>query len=248
MVKRLRSSAASTQTAIFGKKFPDRFFDVGIQEGNMMGIAAGLATTGKKVFASSFAMFATGRAYEIIRNSIAYPRLNVKVCASHAGVSVGEDGASHQCIEDIALMRVIPHMVIIQPADDIETKEAVKAAYEHKGPVYLRLARLASPVFNTNPDYKFEFNIHTIKPIDEELLVKAAKETGKIVTVEEHSVIGGLGGAVCEAITEKCPVPVRRIGLHDVFGESGPALELYKKYGLDAQGIYAQTKEFVEGK
>ena len=234
-------------------------------------------------------MFATGRAYEIIRNSIAYPRLNVKVCASHAGVSVGEDGASHQCIEDIALMRVIPHMVIIQPADDIETKEAVKAAYEHNGPVYLRLARLASPVFNTDPDYKFEFgkgitlrdgsdvtivasglpvtaameacemlaadgisarliNIHTIKPIDEELLIKAARETGKIVTVEEHSVIGGLGGAVCEAITEKCPVPVRRIGLHDVFGESGPALELYKKYGLDAQGIYTQTKEFVEGK
>ena len=270
--------AASTQTAIFGKKFPDRFFDVD-----------GLATTGKKVFASSFAMFATGRAYEIIRNSIAYPRLNVKVCASHAGVSVGEDGASHQCIEDIALMRVIPYMVIIQPADDIETKEAVKAAYEHNGPVYLRLARLASPVFNTDPDYKFEFgkgitlrdgsdvtivasglpvtaameacemlaadgisarliNIHTIKPIDEELLIKAARETGKIVTVEEHSVIGGLGGAVCEAITEKCPVPVRRIGLHDVFGESGPALELYKKYGLDAQGIYAQTKEFVEGK
>ena len=278
--------AASTQTAIFGKRFPERFFDVGIQEGNMMGIAAGLASTGKVVFASSFAMFATGRAYEVIRNSIAYPKLNVKICASHAGVSVGEDGASHQCIEDIALMRVIPNMTVIQPADDVETRAALRAAYAIEGPVYLRLARLASPVFYSAEDYKFEFgkgitlrdgsdvtivatglpvtaameacdlllkdgisarliNIHTIKPIDEEILVKAARETGKIVTVEEHSVIGGFGSAVCEAITERCPVPVTRIGIPDCFGVSGPAQELYKYFGLDAQGIYEHTKAFV---
>ena len=278
--------AASTQTAIFGKRFPDRFFDVGIQEGNMVGVAAGLATTGKTVFCSSFAMFATGRAYEIIRNSVAYPRLNVKICASHAGVSVGEDGATHQCIEDIALMRVLPHMLVIQPADDIEARQAVKAAYDYHGPVYLRLARLASPVFNTE-DYKFELgkgvtlrdgsdvtlvatglpvtaameaadmlagcgisarviNMHTIKPIDQEILLKAARETGKIVTIEEHSVIGGLGGAVCESITEKCPVPVCRIGIQDQFGVSGPALDLYKLYGLDAEGIFKRVKEFVE--
>ena len=278
--------AASTQTAIFGKRFPDRFFDVGIQEGNMVGVAAGLATTGKTVFCSSFAMFATGRAYEIIRNSVAYPRLNVKICASHAGVSVGEDGATHQCIEDIALMRVLPHMLVIQPADDIEARQAVKAAYDYQGPVYLRLARLASPVFNTE-DYKFELgkgvtlrdgsdvtlvatglpvtaaleaadllagcgisarviNMHTIKPIDQEMLLKAARETGKIVTIEEHSVIGGLGGAVCESITEKCPVPVCRIGIQDQFGVSGPALDLYKLYGLDAEGIFKRVKEFVE--
>lgn len=278
--------AASTQTAIFGKRFPDRFFDVGIQEGNMVGVAAGLATTGKTVFCSSFAMFATGRAYEIIRNSVAYPRLNVKICASHAGVSVGEDGATHQCIEDIALMRVLPHMLVIQPADDIEARQAVKAAYDYHGPVYLRLARLASPVFNSE-DYKFELgkgvtlrdgsdvtlvatglpvtaaleaadlfagcgisarviNMHTIKPIDQEILLKAARETGKIVTIEEHSVIGGLGGAVCEAITEKFPVPVCRIGIQDQFGVSGPALDLYKLYGLDAEGIFKRVKEFVE--
>ena len=278
--------AASTQTAIFGKRFPDRFFDVGIQEGNMVGVAAGLATTGKTVFCSSFAMFATGRAYEIIRNSVAYPRLNVKICASHAGVSVGEDGATHQCIEDIALMRVLPHMLVIQPADDIEARQAVKAAYDYHGPVYLRLARLASPVFNSE-DYKFELgkgvtlrdgsdvtlvatglpvtaameaadllagcgisarviNMHTIKPIDQEILLKAARETGKIVTIEEHSVIGGLGGAVCESITEKCPVPVCRIGIQDQFGVSGPALDLYKLYGLDAEGIFKRVKEFVE--
>ena len=278
--------AASTQTAIFGKRFPDRFFDVGIQEGNMVGVAAGLATTGKTVFCSSFAMFATGRAYEIIRNSVAYPRLNVKICASHAGVSVGEDGASHQCCEDLALMRVLPHMLVIQPADDIEARQAVKAAYDYHGPVYLRLARLASPVFNSE-DYKFELgkgvtlrdgsdvtlvatglpvtaaleaadllagcgisarviNMHTIKPIDQEILLKAARETGKIVTIEEHSVIGGLGGAVCEAITEKFPVPVCRIGIQDQFGVSGPALDLYKLYGLDAEGIFKRVKEFVE--
>ena len=278
--------AASTQTAIFGKRFPDRFFDVGIQEGNMVGVAAGLATTGKTVFCSSFAMFATGRAYEIIRNSVAYPRLNVKICASHAGVSVGEDGATHQCIEDIALMRVLPHMLVIQPADDIEARQAVKAAYDYHGPVYLRLAHLASPVFNSE-DYKFELgkgvtlrdgsdvtlvatglpvtaameaadmlagcgisarviNMHTIKPIDQEILLKAARETGKIVTIEEHSVIGGLGGAVCESITEKCPVPVCRIGIQDQFGVSGPALDLYKLYGLDAEGIFKRVKEFVE--
>jgi len=231
-------------------------------------------------------MFATGRAYEIIRNSVAYPRLNVKICASHAGVSVGEDGATHQCIEDIALMRVLPHMLVIQPADDIEARQAVKAAYDYQGPVYLRLARLASPVFNTE-DYKFELgkgvtlrdgsdvtlvatglpvtaaleaadllagcgisarviNMHTIKPIDQEILLKAARETGKIVTIEEHSVIGGLGGAVCEAITEKFPVPVCRIGIQDQFGVSGPALDLYKLYGLDAEGIFKRVKEFVE--
>ena len=252
----------------------------------MVGVAAGLATTGKTVFCSSFAMFATGRAYEIIRNSVAYPRLNVKICASHAGVSVGEDGATHQCIEDIALMRVLPHMLVIQPADDIEARQAVKAAYDYHGPVYLRLARLASPVFNSE-DYKFELgkgvtlrdgsdvtlvatglpvtaameaadmlagcgisarviNMHTIKPIDQEILLKAARETGKIVTIEEHSVIGGLGGAVCESITEKCPVPVCRIGIQDQFGVSGPALDLYKLYGLDAEGIFKRVKEFVE--
>ncbi|MDO4804772.1 MAG: transketolase family protein [Lachnospiraceae bacterium] len=280
--------AASTQTAIFGKRFPDRFFDVGIQEGNMVGVAAGLATTGKTVFCSSFAMFATGRAYEIIRNSVAYPRLNVKICASHAGVSVGEDGATHQCIEDIALMRVLPNMLVIQPADDVEARQAVKAAYEHKGPVYLRLARLASPVFNSE-DYKFEvgkgvmlrdgcdvtllatglpvtatleaaemlagygirarvINIHTIKPLDTDIIVKAAKETGRIVTIEEHSVIGGFGSAVCEALSGIAPVPVCRIGIQDQFGVSGPALDLYKMYGLDAEGICKQVRSFMEQK
>ena len=246
--------AAATKTGIFKKAFPDRHIDCGIAECNMMGIAAGLATTGKIPFASSFAMFAAGRAFEQVRNSIGYPKLNVKIGATHAGISVGEDGATHQCNEDIALMRTIPGMVVINPADDIEAKAAVRAAIEHEGPVYLRFGRLAVPVINDTPDYKFELgkgvvlregkdvtiiatglpvseclaaadklaadgidakviNIHTIKPLDEELVVKAAKETGKVVTVEEHSVIGGLGSAVCDALSEKCPTQVMKIGI-----------------------------------
>ena len=278
--------AGATQTCIFKKAFPERHIDCGIAECNMAGIAAGLATTGKIPFMSSFAMFAAGRAFEQVRNSIGYPHLNVKIGATHAGISVGEDGASHQCCEDVALMRTIPGMIVINPSDDVEAKAAVKAAYEHVGPVYLRFGRLAVPVINDNADYKFEIgkaitlregtdvtiiatglevseslaaaeklaadgidakviNIHTIKPLDEDLVVAAAKETGKVVTVEEHSIIGGLGGAVCECLAEKAPVPVKRIGIHDVFGESGPALELLHKYGLDAEGIYKQIKEFA---
>ena len=249
----------------------------------MVGIAAGLATTGMVPFASTFAMFAAGRAFEQVRNSVGYPHLNVKIGATHAGISVGEDGATHQCNEDIALMRTIPGMTIINPADDVEARAAVKAAYELDGPVYLRFGRLPVPVINDNPDYKFEIgkgitlrdgndltiiatglcvssaleaaqllekdginarviNIHTIKPLDEELVVKAAKETGRIVTVEEHSVIGGLGGAVSECVSAKYPVPVQRIGIQDVFGESGPAVKLLEKYGLDGQGIYKAIK------
>ena len=271
--------AAATKTGIFKKAFPDRHIDCGIAECNMMGIAAGLATTGKIPFASSFAMFAAGRAFEQVRNSIGYPKLNVKIGATHAGISVGEDGATHQCNEDIALMRTIPGMVVINPADDVEAKAAVRAAIEHEGPVYLRFGRLAVPVINDTPDYKFELgkgvvlregkdvtiiatglpvseclaaadklaadgidakviNIHTIKPLDEDLVVKAAKETGKVVTVEEHSVIGGLGSAVCDVLSEKCPTQVMKIGINDTFGESGPAVELIKKYGLDADSIY----------
>ncbi len=278
--------AAATKTGIFKKAFPDRHIDCGIAECNMMGIAAGLATTGKIPFASSFAMFAAGRAFEQVRNSIGYPKLNVKIGATHAGISVGEDGATHQCNEDIALMRTIPGMVVINPADDIEAKAAVRAAIEHEGPVYLRFGRLAVPVINDTPDYKFELgkgvvlregkdvtiiatglpvseclaaadklaadgidakviNIHTIKPLDEELVVKAAKETGKVVTVEEHSVIGGLGSAVCDALSEKCPTQVMKIGINDTFGESGPAVELVKKYGLDADSIYEKVKAFA---
>ena len=278
--------AAATQTKIFKKQFPERFIDCGIQEANMMGVAAGMSTTGVVPFASTFAMFAAGRAYEIVRNSIGYPHMNVKIGATHAGISVGEDGASHQCLEDIALMRLIPGMTVIQPADDIEARAAVFAAYEHKGPVYLRFARLASPVFNTSPDYHFEIgkgvtlrdgsdvtiiatglpvtealdaaerlaadgisarviNIHTIKPLDEDLIVKAAQETGRIVTVEEHFVAGGLGGAVAEVLAEKCPTKMCRIGVRDRFGESGPAAALLHKYGLDADGIYATTKAFL---
>lgn len=278
--------AGSTKTAIFGKAFPDRHINCGIAEGNMMSVAAGLAATGKVAFASSFAMFASGRAFEQIRNSIGYPRLNVKIGASHAGISVGEDGATHQCNEDIALMRAIPGMVIINPSDDVEARAAVRAAYEHEGPVYLRLGRLAVPVINDHTDYKFELgkgvvlregkdvtifatglevaealeaadllaadginakivNIHTIKPIDEELVVACALETGKVVTVEEHSVIGGLGSAVCDVLSEKAPTKVLKIGVNDVFGESGPALELIKKYGLDAKSIYEKVKAFV---
>ena len=279
--------AAATQTAIFKTEFPERHIDCGIAECNMMGIAAGLSTTGIVPFASTFAMFAAGRAFEQVRNSIGYPHLNVKIGATHAGISVGEDGATHQCNEDIALMRTIPGMVILNPADDVEAKACVKAAYEYNGPVYLRFGRLAVPVINDRPDYKFELgkgvvlregkdvtivatglcvssaleaaeklaadgidakiiNIHTIKPLDEELIVAAAKETGKVVTVEEHSVIGGLGSAVCDALAEKCPVPVKKIGVQDVFGESGPAAALLAKYKLDGEGVYEQVKEFCK--
>ena len=271
--------AGATKTSIFKKAYPERHIDCGIAEGNMMGIAAGLAATGKVPFASTFAMFAAGRAFEQIRNSIGYPKLNVKIGATHAGISVGEDGASHQCNEDIALMRSIPGMVVINPSDDVEAKAAVKAAYEHEGPVYLRFGRLAVPVINDNAEYKFEIgkgvtlrdgkdctiiatglcvcealeaaeklaadgidaqviNIHTIKPLDEELVIAAAQKTGRIFTVEEHSIIGGLGAAVSECLSENCPTKVTRIGMNDVFGESGPAKELLHKYKLDADGIY----------
>mgnify|MGYP000092143668 FL=1 len=270
--------AAATKTGVFKKAHPERFIDCGIAESNMMGVAAGLAAAGKVPFASSFAMFAAGRAFEQIRNSIGYPKLNVKIGATHAGISVGEDGATHQCNEDIALMRAIPGMVVINPADDIEARAAVKAAYEYVGPVYLRFGRLAVPVINDGADYKFEIgkgvtlregsdcsiiatglcvsealaaadtlaeqgihaeviNIHTIKPLDEELVVKTAKKTGRVFTVEEHSIIGGLGAAVAETLGEKCPTKITRIGVNDVFGESGPAKELLHKYGLDAEGI-----------
>ena len=276
--------AAATKTGTFKKAFPDRHIDCGIAESNMMGIAAGLSTCGKVPFASTFAMFAAGRAFEQVRNSIGYPHLNVKIGATHAGISVGEDGASHQCNEDIALMRTIPGMTIINPSDDIEAKAAVKAAYEIVGPVYMRFGRLAVPVINDNSDYKFEvgkgvllkdgtditifatglevneslkaaemleadgisarvINIHTIKPIDEEIIIKAAKETKKLFTVEEHSIIGGLGSAVAEVVTEKAPAPLYRIGVRDTFGESGPAVELLHKYKLDAEGIYEQIKD-----
>lgn len=279
--------AAATKTGVFKKAYPDHHIDCGIAECNMMGIAAGLSTTGIVPFASTFAMFAAGRAFEQVRNSIGYPHLNVKIGATHAGISVGEDGATHQCNEDIALMRTIPGMVILNPADDVEAKACVKAAYEYNGPVYLRFGRLAVPVINDRPDYKFELgkgvvlregkdvtivatglcvssaleaaeklaadgidakiiNIHTIKPLDEELIVAAAKETGKVVTVEEHSVIGGLGSAVCDALAEKCPVPVKKIGVQDVFGESGPAAALLAKYKLDGEGVYEQVKEFCK--
>ena len=277
--------AAATKTGTFKKAFPERHIDCGIAECNMIGVAAGIATTGKVPFASSFAMFAAGRAFEQVRNSVGYPKLNVKIGATHAGISVGEDGATHQCNEDIALMRTIPGMVVINPSDDVEAKAAVEAAYEHVGPVYLRFGRLAVPVINDKPDYKFELgkgvvlregkdvtivatglpvsncleaaeklaadgidakviNIHTIKPLDEELIAEAAKQTGKIVTVEEHSVIGGLGSAVCDVVAEKAPAKVLKIGINDTYGESGPAVELVKKYGLDADSIYEKVKAF----
>ena len=279
--------AGATKTGVFKKAFPERHWDVGIAEANMAGIAAGAAASGKVPFMSSFAMFAAGRAYEQVRNAIGYPHLNVKIGATHAGISVGEDGATHQCIEDLALMREIPGMVVINPADDVEARAAVKAAYDHVGPVYLRFGRLAVPVFNDEETYKFEIgkgivvkegtdvtvfatglcvneaieaekmlaadgvnaeiiNIHTIKPIDRELVVQSALKTGKVVTVEEHSIIGGLGSAVCEVLSEEAPTKVLRIGVNDVFGESGPALELIKKYGLDAESIYKKVKEFVK--
>ena len=279
--------AGATKTGVFKKAFPDRFFDCGIAEGNMMVAAAGVSTCGYIPFASTFAMFAAGRAYEQIRNSIGYPHLNVKIGATHAGISVGEDGATHQCNEDIALMRTIPGMVVINPADDVEAKAAVKAADAYVGPVYLRFGRLAAPIFNDATTYKFEMgkgitlrdgkdvtivatgilvgeaikagellaaegidariiNIHTIKPIDRELVVKSALKTGKVVTVEEHSVIGGLGSAVCDVLCEEAPTKVLKIGVNDVFGESGPALELLHKYELDAEGIYKKVKAFVK--
>ena len=278
--------ANATKTNTFQKVFPERHYDCGIAECNMMGIAAGIATTGKVPFASTFAMFAAGRAFDQVRNSIGYPHLNVKIGATHAGLSVGEDGASHQCNEDIALMRTIPGMVVISPSDDVEAKAAVKAAYEYVGPVYLRFCRLGAPVINDNPDYKFEIgkgikmregkdltlvatglmvsraldaaeklaaegidceviNIHTIKPLDEELILESAKKTGKVVTVEEHSVIGGLGSAVCDALSAKAPTPVLKIGVQDVFGESGPAEEVLHKYGLDAEGICGSIKNWL---
>jgi transketolase len=279
--------ANATKTNSFQKVFPDRHIDCGIAECNMMGIAAGLATVGKIPFASTFAMFASGRAYEQVRNSIGYPHLNVKIGATHAGITVGEDGASHQCLEDMALMRAIPGMVVINPSDAVEARAAVQAAIEYVGPVYLRFGRAAVPIINDREDYKFEIgkgellregsdvtivatgicvssaleaadklaadgisaeviNIHTIKPLDTELIVKSAKKTGKVVTAEEHTIIGGLGGAVCEALSEKAPTPVLRIGINDVFGESGTAAELVAKYGLDGEGIYAKVKGFVK--
>ena len=278
--------AAATKTGTFKKVFPERHIDCGIAECNMTGVAAGLATTGKIPFISSFAMFAAGRNFEQVRNSIGYPHLNVKIGATHAGISVGEDGASHQCNEDIALMRTIPGMVVVCPSDDVEAKAAVKAAVEHEGPVYLRFGRLAVPVINDRPDYKFELgkgvvlregkdltivatglpvaeclaaaemlakdgidakviNIHTIQPLDEELIIAAAKETGKVVTVEEHSVIGGLGSAVCDCLCANAPTKVLKIGMNDKFGESGAAVALLHKYGLDAEGIYNKIKEWA---
>ena len=276
--------AAATNTSIFRNAYPDRFFDCGIAEGNMIGVAAGLAASGKLPVAASFAMFATGRAFEQIRNSVAYPGLNVKIAGSHAGISTGEDGATHQCLEDIGIMRTIPGMVVLCPADHWEMKAATKAALEYDGPVYIRLGRLAVDSFNDPDTYKFEWgkgitleegsditviatglcvlealkavrelkkegksvrliNIHTIKPIDRELIIKAAQETGKIITVEEHNVIGGLADAVCEVTSSECPVPVRRIGVYDRFGYSGPAKELLDIFGLTAPNIKKVIEE-----
>lgn len=278
--------AAATKTGIFKKACPERFFDCGIAEANMMGVAAGLAASGKIPFASTFAMFAAGRAYEIVRNSIGYPGLNVKIGATHAGISVGEDGATHQCNEDIALMRTIPGMTVIVPSDDVEAKAAVEAAILHNGPVYMRFGRLAAPILNDPENYKFELgkgitvrdgeditivatglmvgeaaeaaeqlaaeginarvlNIHTIKPLDSELIIRAAKETGRIVTVEEHSVIGGLGSAVADCVSENYPVPVTKIGVNDVYGYSGPAVDLLKEFGLCADNIVATVKKVL---
>lgn len=277
--------AAATKTSIFRKVYPEKHFECGIAEQNMMGVAAGIASTGKLVFASSFAMFATGRAYEIVRNSIGYPGLNVKIGGTHGGISVGEDGATHQCNEDIALMRAIPGMTVINPADYIEAKAAVLAMAEHVGPVYMRFGRLAIPIFN-DENYKFEIgkgitlkdgkdvtiiatglmvseaieagkalaeqgidarviNIHTIKPIDRDIIVKAARETGKIVTVEEHSIIGGLGSAVCDVVLEEYPVPVVKIGINDVYGHSGAAKDLLVEYGLTADNIVKTAKALI---
>ena len=278
--------AGSTKTGVFKKAYPDRHFNCGIAEGNMMAVAAGAASMGMVVFASSFAMFAAGRAFEQVRNSIGYPHLNVKIGATHGGISVGEDGASHQCCEDFALMRSIPGMTVLCPADDVEAKAAVKAAYEHEGPVYLRFGRLALPVFHVEATFKFEIgkgeqltegsdvaiiatglevnealiaaeqlknegiqarviNLCTIKPLDEELVVKAAKECGAVVTCEEHSILGGLGEAVAAVLGEQCPIPMRRVGVKDVFGHSGPAWELLEQFGLRSDAIIAAVKELV---
>ena len=277
--------AAATKTGKFKAAFPERFIDCGIAECNMVGIAAGMSTCGKVPFASTFAMFAAGRAFEQVRNSVGYPKLNVKIGATHAGISVGEDGATHQCNEDIALMRTIPGMIVINPSDDVEAKAAVRAAYEYEGPVYLRFGRLATPIINSE-DYKFEIgkgvklkegtdvtivatglmvaasleaaknleadginaeviNIHTIKPLDEDIIVESAKKTGKVITVEEHSIIGGLGSAVCDCLSAKYPVSVSKIGVEDVYGHSGPAVELLKEFGLDAEGIYNKIKKIM---
>lgn len=279
--------ASATRTGIFKKVFPERHCDCGIAEANMMGIAAGLATTGMVPFVSSFAMFTSGRAFEQVRNSIGYPHLNVKIGATHAGISVGEDGATHQCNEDIGLMRTIPGMVIINPSDDIEARAAVIAAYNHDGPVYLRFGRLAIPVINDRPNYEFKLgkgvilregkdatiiatglcvgtsleaagkmaekgldigvaNIHTIKPIDKDLIIALAKKINKIITVEEHSVIGGLGSAVCEVLSENYPTSVLRIGIKDRFGHSGPAIELLREFGLDSKGITKTVSEYLK--
>ena len=278
--------AGATKTGIFKKAYPDRHFNCGIAEGNMMAVAAGAAAAGLKPFASTFAMFAAGRAFEQIRNSIGYPHLNVKICATHGGISVGEDGASHQCCEDFATMRSIPGMLVLCPSDDVEARAAVKALYDYEGPAYMRLGRLAVPVFHDENNFHFEIgkgevlqdgtdvaiiatglmvneaveagkalkelginarviNMATIKPLDEELVLKAARDCGKVITCEEHNIIGGLGEAVCALLSEKCPTPVRRIGVNDEFGESGPAVDLLKKYGLSAEHIVEVAKEFL---
>ena len=278
--------AGSTKTAVFRKAFPERHINCGIAEQNMIGVAAGIAATGRVAFASSFEMFAAGRAYEQIRNSVGYPQLNVKIAATHGGISVGEDGATHQCNEDFALMRTIPGMVVMVPSDDVEAEAMVRAAYAHKGPVYMRFSRLATPVFNNPETYKFEIgkaitmregkdvaiiaaglpvasameaaeklaaegiearviDMHTIKPLDEAAVLRAAKEIGKIVTVEEHSVIGGLGSAVAEVLAEQCPAKLKRVGVYDRYTESGPAEALIHHYGLDGEGVYSAVKAFL---
>lgn len=282
--------SASTKTCVFQKAYPKRFFNCGIAEANMMGVAAGMSTFGYVPFVSSFAMFAAGRAWEQVRNSIGYPHLNVKIAATHGGLSVGEDGASHQCCEDFALMRAIPGMVVLCPADDVEARAAVKAAYSHEGPVYLRLSRLATPIFHDPDKYTFEIgkgetltdgfdiavistglmtsevlkaavqlkkqgslsvrviNMPCIKPLDEDLVLRAAKECKKIITVEEHSTIGGLGEAVCSLLAEKCPTPVRRLGVPDSYGHSGPAWEVLKDFGLHADAVAEAIQEFAKEK
>ena len=278
--------AGSTKTAVFRKAFPERHINCGIAEQNMIGVAAGIAATGRVAFASSFAMFAAGRAYEQIRNSVGYPQLNVKIAATHGGISVGEDGATHQCNEDFALMRTIPGMVVMVPSDDVEAEAMGRAAYAHKGPVYMRFSRLATPVFNNPETYQFEIgkaitmregkdvaiiaaglpvasameaaeklaaegiearviDMHTIKPLDEAAVLRVAKEIGKIVTVEEHSVIGGLGSAVAEVLAEQCPAKLKRVGVYDRYTESGPAEVLIHHYGLDGEGVYSAVKAFL---
>ena len=275
--------AAATQTGKFKAAYPDRFFDAGIAENNMVGMAAGVAAAGHVAFASTFAMFAAGRSFEQVRNSVGYPHLNVKLCATHAGISVGEDGATHQCNEDIALMRTIPGMTVVVPCDDTEARATVRAAYETDGPFYVRLGRLAVPVVNDPETFEFQvgkgivlregadvtivacglmvqaaleaadllaqrgvsaevIDMHTVKPLDADLIVASAEKTGRVVTCEEHSVIGGLGSAVCDVLAERCPVPVRKVGVQDTFGESGPAVELLHRYGLDAEGVVAAVE------